>query len=58
MKDVFNAICVVGITICLIGWMNLPFILSNISKSLKELVEIEREKLTRNKTQRGIDYED
>ena len=38
MKDIL-------IGIGLGGWITLPFTLSNISKSLKELVEIERKKL-------------
>ena len=45
MEDVLIGIGVAGIAICIIEWITLPFTLSNISKSLKELVEIERKKL-------------
>lgn len=45
MEDILIGIVVAGIAICIGGWITLPFTLSNISKSLKELVEIERKKL-------------
>lgn len=45
MEDILIGIAVAVIAICICGWMISPFILSNISKSLKELVEIERKKL-------------
>lgn len=45
MKDILIGIGLGGIFICIGGWITLPFTLSDISKSLKELVEIESKKL-------------
>ena len=54
MRDFLIGIGVAAISICTIGWIISPFILSNISntlsdisKSLKELVEIEYKKSNR-----------
>lgn len=45
MENILIGIGVASIAICIGGWITLPFTLSNISKSLRELVEIERRKL-------------